>query len=218
MQSTIFAKVRVIVSIGNSGVHDRRPPKAFDALTAVKELFHVGYWLARNYARTASRCRLSPLIRRCGQGRDSAADAGPSSELALDLEVERQARLSAEEARQSVDAELARLREELARAKAANEARPTPRLQRGRDPRLLHRPAAARGRLAARQARDREFRVEGMPNNRGQGLRRLRAVGRRRQAARARRGQAHPQGCAQRASSRPSSTPIAWRSSTASGR
>ncbi len=92
------------------------------------------------------------------------------------------------------------------------------RLLRSRDPRLLHRPAAERGRLAARQARKTASSpVTGMPNSKGQGLRRLRAVGRRRQAARAGRGQAHQTRCRASASSRPSSTPIAWRSSSASG-
>ena len=47
----VFSKARVINQLGNQAVHSQRPIQPFDALTAVRELFHVGYWLARTYAR-----------------------------------------------------------------------------------------------------------------------------------------------------------------------
>ncbi len=72
------------------------------------------------------------------------------------------------------------------------------RLLRGRDPRLLHRPAAQGGRLAARPAARPRVRSHRHAQQGGQGLRRLRALGRRRQAAGARRGQAHAARCARR--------------------
>ena len=49
----VFNKARVINSLGNQAVHNHRPIQLFDALTAVRELFHVGFWLARTYARGA---------------------------------------------------------------------------------------------------------------------------------------------------------------------
>src|SRR5213592_3174167 len=49
----VFSKARVINTLGNQAVHSHRPIQQFDALTAVRELFHVGYWLARTYARGA---------------------------------------------------------------------------------------------------------------------------------------------------------------------
>ena len=47
----IFSKARVITRLGNQAVHSNRSIQQFDALTAVRELFHVGYWLAHTYAR-----------------------------------------------------------------------------------------------------------------------------------------------------------------------
>ena len=39
----VFAKTRVVKDLGNLAVHSRRPVRQFDALTAIKELFHVGF-------------------------------------------------------------------------------------------------------------------------------------------------------------------------------
>ena len=47
----VFSKARVINTLGNQAVHSHRPIQPSDALTAVRELFHVSYWLARSYAR-----------------------------------------------------------------------------------------------------------------------------------------------------------------------
>ena len=47
----VFNKARIITRLGNQAAHSHRPIQQIDALTAVRELFHVGYWLARTYAR-----------------------------------------------------------------------------------------------------------------------------------------------------------------------
>jgi len=47
----VFAKARVIKELGNLAVHSNKPVRQFDALAAVKELFHFTFWLARTYAR-----------------------------------------------------------------------------------------------------------------------------------------------------------------------
>ena len=47
----VFAKMVLINRLGNQAVHGHRPVPQFDALTAVKELFHVSYWLAHTYGR-----------------------------------------------------------------------------------------------------------------------------------------------------------------------
>ena len=73
-----------------------------------------------------------------------------------------------------------------------------PRLQRSGDPRPLHRPPAARGRLRSQGARHRRGRGHRHAERARRGLRRLRAARRRRQAARAGRSQAHAQGPARR--------------------
>src|SRR6186713_1459314 len=47
----VFNKARMIVTLGNRAVHSHRPISTEDAEVAVKELFHVCYWLAHTYAR-----------------------------------------------------------------------------------------------------------------------------------------------------------------------
>ena len=48
-----WAKTRVVKELGNQAVHSHAPVRQFDALTAVRELFHFAFWLARTYARGA---------------------------------------------------------------------------------------------------------------------------------------------------------------------
>lgn len=50
----VFNKARVITRLGNQAVHSSRPVPPADALMAISELFHIGYWLVRTYARGAS--------------------------------------------------------------------------------------------------------------------------------------------------------------------
>ena len=47
----VLAKALMIKDAGNEAVHSRRPVQESDALAAVRDLFHVGYWLAHTYAR-----------------------------------------------------------------------------------------------------------------------------------------------------------------------
>ena len=47
----MFNKARVINTLGNRAVHSHRAIPAEDALAAVRELFHVAYWLVRTYGR-----------------------------------------------------------------------------------------------------------------------------------------------------------------------
>src|SRR2546428_12067378 len=49
----VFSKARVITQLGNQAVHSHRGIQESDAQVAVRELFHVGYWLARTYGRRA---------------------------------------------------------------------------------------------------------------------------------------------------------------------
>lgn len=49
----VFSKARVIVTLGNRAVHSYRAIPVDDALVAVRELFHVAFWLARTYGRVA---------------------------------------------------------------------------------------------------------------------------------------------------------------------
>src|SRR6266567_3855658 len=47
----VFAKARYINTLRNRAVHEEKSISSGDANGAVKELFHVCFWLARTYAR-----------------------------------------------------------------------------------------------------------------------------------------------------------------------
>jgi type I restriction enzyme R subunit len=47
----VFAKAKLIKDLGNLAVHSHKKILEPDALVAVRELFHVGYWLAHTYGR-----------------------------------------------------------------------------------------------------------------------------------------------------------------------
>jgi type I restriction enzyme, R subunit len=51
--NAIVTKARLIKDIGNAAVHETRAVSPDKAVTAVRELFHVAYWLTRTYARGA---------------------------------------------------------------------------------------------------------------------------------------------------------------------
>ncbi|MDO8690031.1 MAG: DEAD/DEAH box helicase family protein [Dehalococcoidia bacterium] len=168
----VFSKARVINTLGNQAVHSHRPIQQADALTAVRELFHVGYWLARTYGR----------------------GVGPSPGLAFDVNAlprttplpkqtieqlqtleaglrERDEKLSALLAdRSALDEELRRLRAEVAEAKRVSAAQPDTHDYSEAETRdyfidLLLKEAG----WALDQPRDREYEVAGMPNLEGKG-------------------------------------------------
>ena len=169
----VFSKARVINTLGNQAVHSHRPIQQVDALTAVRELFHVGYWLARTYARGT---KPAP-----GLAFDANAlpKTAPLPKQAIEqlgkLEAglrERDEKLSALLADKSaLDEELKRLRAEVAEAKKASAAQPDTH---------DYSEAATRDYFIALllkeagwpldQARDREFEVSGMPNEQGKGF------------------------------------------------
>lgn len=45
----VFNKAKLVIRLGNEAVHGSAPVRQYDALTAVKELFHFCYWFARTY-------------------------------------------------------------------------------------------------------------------------------------------------------------------------
>jgi len=169
----VFSKARVINTLGNQAVHSHRTIQQSDALMAVRELFHVGYWFARTYARGA---KPAP-----GLAFDANAlpTAAPTSKQTIDqlqkLEAglrERDEKLSALLADKSaLDEELKRLRAEVAEAKKASAAQPDTHDYSEAETRdyfidLLLKEAG----WALDQPRDREFEVDGMPNNQGKGF------------------------------------------------
>lgn len=169
----VFNKARVIARIGNQAVHSPRPIQAEDALVAVRELFHVSYWLARTYGRAG---RPAPgLLFDAGVLPKTAPIPKQTLEQLQKLEVELRARdeklatLLADKT--ALDEELQRLRTEVAAAKQAAIAQPDTHDYSEAETRdyfidLLLKEAG----WALDQKRDREFEVAGMPNKPGKGF------------------------------------------------
>ena len=173
----LHAKMDVIRKQGNSAVHSSRPVRPADALGVLRELFQVAFWLARHYGRSVG-ARPDPALQFRADllpRADAAAAAQTQAalqKLAQDLAERDAAVAAAQQKAAALDEELARLRAEVAAAKAANNAQP--------DAHDYNEAADARPAIidlllkeagwALDQPRDREFEVAGMPNNQGEGF------------------------------------------------
>jgi type I restriction enzyme, R subunit len=169
----VFNKARVINTLGNRAVHGRNAIPAVDALMAVGELFHVGYWIARTYARDA---RPAPnltfdpaALPRTTLIAKQTAEQLQGLKVALGERDEKLAVLLAD--RTALDDELARLRALVAEAKKAAAAQPDTHDYLEAETRdyfidLLLKEAG----WPLADARDREFEVAGMPNPKEQGF------------------------------------------------
>lgn len=169
----VFNKARVITTLGNHAVHSPRAVSTQDAITAVRELFHVSYWFARSYGRVG---RPAPGLSFDAKALPvSTPVAKQTAEQLQKLESalrERDEKLSALLAdKASLDQELKRLRAEVEAAKKAAIAQPDTHDYSEAQTRdafidLLLKEAG----WALDQSRDREFEVAGMPNNQGKGF------------------------------------------------
>ncbi len=169
----VFSKARVINTLGNRAVHGHRSIPLDDAMVALRELFHVTYWLARTYGRAA---RPPPGLAFDASALPKAAPVrGQTAEQLQQLEAglrERDEKLAALLAdRTTLDEELMRLRAEVAAAKQAAAAQPDTHDYSEAETRdyfidLLLKESG----WPLDQPRDREFEVSGMPNNQGKGF------------------------------------------------
>jgi type I restriction enzyme, R subunit len=169
----VFSKARVIATLGNRAVHSHRAIPADDAVVAVRELFHVTYWRARTYGRVA---RPAPglafdggALPRTAALPKQTADQLELLEASLRERDENLAQLFSDKL--ALDAELVRLREEIAEAKKAAAAHPDTHDYSEAETRdyfidLLLKEAG----WALDQPRDRELEVTGMPNKDGRGF------------------------------------------------
>ncbi len=168
----VFAKAKLVKDLGNLAVHSHKKILDSDALVAVRELFHVGYWLAHTYARAA----------RPPPGLAFDANALPKTTPLPKQTLEQLQRLEKELRERdeklsslladntTLDEELKRLRAEVAEAKKANTAQADTHNYSEAETRdyfidLLLKEAG----WALDQARDREFEVAGMPNTQEKG-------------------------------------------------
>ena len=168
----VFSKARVINTLGNRAVHGHRAIPLDDAVVALRELFHVTYWLARTYGRTA---RPAPGLAFNASALPKATPVhGQTTEQLQKLEAnlrERDESLAALLADKSgLDDELKRLRAEVTAAKQAAATQPDTHDYSEAETRdyfidLLLKEAG----WPLDQPRDREFEVSGMPNQKGVG-------------------------------------------------
>ncbi|MBB4739030.1 type I restriction enzyme R subunit [Actinoplanes octamycinicus] len=164
----IRAKMDLIRRVGNRAVHRTTKVPEIDSVRVVGELFQVTYWIARRYARNPDNVPDAglqfdtSLIPRPAQRRQQQL-----AELQKQAEefAKQQAELAEERRRsQDLDAELARLREQIKAAKQANESRPDEHDYNEADTRtfiidLLLREAG----WTLQNPQDREYPVEGLP-------------------------------------------------------
>lgn len=167
----VFAKARVLVTLGNRAVHNR-PVASADGPVAVKELFHVAYWLAHTYAQGAKPA--ATLAFDPGALPKTAPLPKQTVEQLQALETklrERDEKLSALlRENEDLDAALKQARVEVAAAKKANTTQADTHDYSEADTRdtfidLLLKEAG----WPLDQSRDREFEVAGMPNTQGEG-------------------------------------------------
>ena len=178
--SAIVAKAKFVKDQGNRAVHDARPVTPASATAAVRELFHICYWVARTYAKRAQ----PPAGLAFDPGRlektltISASTVAQIEKLRAEhdaragaLREAEAARMASEEGRAALEAEIARLRDEIAAVRRANEATPDAHDYDEATTRdafidlLLHEAG-----WPLDQARDREWPVAGMPNGTGEGF------------------------------------------------
>ncbi len=172
LPQAVFQKARVIQRMGNRAVHDTRPVRPSDALLAVKELYHVCYWLTRTYAPGAVPPDAAWRDDRVPEAR--GGDAVPRAELeVLGERLAEQSKLALEERRErdALDAEVRELRARLAEIRAASEAVPdTHDYSEAETRRWLIDAELRRAGWPLDSSRDREYRVTGMPNAQGEGF------------------------------------------------
>jgi type I restriction enzyme R subunit len=162
----VFNKARVINTLGNRAVHSHGAVLEADALSAVRELFHVAYWFARTYGRAE---RPAPgfvfdasALPKPGAAAQQSAEQLQRLEATLREQDEKLAALLSD--KNALDEELKRLRAEVAAAKKTAAAQPDTHDYSEAQTRdyfidLLLKEAG----WPLDQARDRELKVSGMP-------------------------------------------------------
>ncbi len=164
----MYLLAKEIIRAGNAAVHRNQPIRPVDSVNAVSKLFHVSYWFARTYAKVKPEpgLKFDPnLLPRTAVPQQTVEQL---EALQADLEERdrRVAELAANNA--ALDAELARLRAEVAAAKLAAAAVPDTHDYSEAETRdffidLL----LAEAGWTLTDKRDREFPVTGMPDGDG---------------------------------------------------
>lgn len=170
----IRTKIDLVRKIGNRAAHPGQFAPS-QAVSSLRELFHIGLWFATRYSQTPPPAELSfsaDLLPRSDTGTQTSPDQvralQNSAEKAREaLEAERKARLADADSRAALEAELAAVKAEMTALRKANE---------GRDAGHDYDEATTRDQFIdvllreagwpLADARDTEFEVHGMPNDR----------------------------------------------------
>jgi type I restriction enzyme R subunit len=121
----LFAKARLIKDLGNLAAHSPKPLQEKDSLRATEDLFHFLFWMARTYGRGAAppdALSFDPAL--LPAEAVSPRSAAQIQKLESDLTARDETLYELIADRRNIDAELQRLRDEIAAVKAANSARP----------------------------------------------------------------------------------------------
>ncbi|KVU60482.1 DEAD/DEAH box helicase family protein [Burkholderia cepacia] len=168
----LFTKAKLIKDLGNLAVHGNKKMLGSDALSANRELFHFCYWVARNYGRTSRPAPgLTFTLGLVPMASDTPALTQPQlQKLSDELADRNEALAKLRNEKTELDAELHRLREEVAAAKKANALEPDTHDYTEAETRktyidLLLREAG----WTLDPAKNFEIEVMGMPNNEGRG-------------------------------------------------
>ena len=168
----VFQKARVIQRVGNDAAHSRRAFGEGDGLQSVKELHHVCWWLVRTYAPEASREGAGWQDERVPRpvDRDAVVPRAELEALEARLAERSQQELERQKERDALDAELQAVRAELAEVRAAQQETPdTHDYSEAETREYLIDLELRRAGWPLDQKRDREYRVDGMPNAKGHG-------------------------------------------------
>ena len=177
----LLTKARVIKDLGNKAAHESRSVPVADGVAAVRELFHLSYWLARTYAKgdkppPTLTFSADALPRNAAVPAERLEQLNAAAQRFVDVVKAREAAEAALRAsevdRARLDAEIAALQAEVAQAKAANaKVADTHDYDEAttRDT-FIDLLLSEAGWVFTRPGHDTEFPVVGMPNRPGQGF------------------------------------------------
>jgi len=171
--SALLTKAQIVKNLGNLAVHSHKPVNQADAFSAVRELFHFCFWLARSYARGAKPPDGITFKPELLPNEPVASHKTVAQLQALEDQLRQKDDKLVEllEGKLALDAELKRLREEVAAAKKANAEKPDTHNYSETETRdyfidLLLKESG----WALDKAQEREFPVTGMPNESKEGF------------------------------------------------
>jgi len=166
----VFNKADLISRIGNRAVHDNRAIPESASAAAVRELFHVCYWLAHTYARGS---KPSPDLAYDPKAAARCTTAAPHTiaklqELEASLAESDQKLTELLVDREALDGELVRLRAEVAKAKSEAVADTHDYSEADTRTQIIDEYLHEAG-WSLSEKRDLEYEVSGMPNQQNKG-------------------------------------------------